>query len=393
MLRLKPDSAQTRIDIGDNYYAAGCYDEAMKAFQEALKIDPHHADAHYNIGCALEKQNRYDQAMEVYKKTIALKPDYPEAHMNLALLLLLKGDYENGWKEYEWRFQRKDIKEQYQTEFPYPRWDGTLFRGKRLLVKNEQGMGDTLQLVRFLPLVKARGGTVIFEAEKPLFTLLAGYPWMDEIITFRGDEEPSDIDFYIYLFDLPKIFGTTLATIPAEIPYLHADQSKQELWKPRFTKDHLNVGLVWAGNPANKDDQYRSIPLTYLAPLWNVPGIQFYGLQKGEAALQAEALSRHMPLISLGDDLQDFSDTAAVLECLDLLIAVDTSVVHLAGAMGKPVWNLRPQKPYWVWMLDREDSPWYPSMRIFRQKQLGNWAEVIQMVSDSLRHLVAGEKF
>ncbi len=389
---LDSGNAEAFNNLGTLYSKKDAYDIALKKYTQTVRLDPNHAGAFYNIAKIFQNLKRFDEAIDYYKRAVSLKPDFVDAHVNLAFLLLLKGDFVSGWIEYEWRFQREDWKNTYPLLCDVPRWDGSPFKGKRLLVQNEQGLGDTIQLIRFLPIVKALGGTVVFEAEEALLDLLRNFDGIDELVQFQGKVSPKEIDYYIYLFSIPLLFGTKIDTIPKNIPYLQPNHEKQTYWKKRLSGDYFKVGLVWSGNPLNKDNCFRSCDLEKFAPLSEITGIRLYGLQKGEASYQVRKLPPSMEVISLGEELYDFSDTAGVIANLDLVIAVDTAVVHLAGAMGKLVWNLRYDKPYWVWLLEREDTPWYPTMRIFRQEKLNRWEAVIKHVKKELSLLVEAKK-
>ncbi|MCK4988575.1 MAG: hypothetical protein KAS40_23730, partial [Desulfobacterales bacterium] len=271
-----------------------------------------------------------------------------------------------------------------------PRWSGESFAGRRLFVHSEQGIGDILQFVRYLPSVKARGGTVIFETRKPLMGLFKDLSGIDELVMFSADGNPAaEFDLYVPLASLPGIFETTLENIPAEVPYLFADREKSALWKDRLTAVGLKVGLVWAGTDT---DPRRACPLGWLKSLSDISGVNLYGLQKGIAAeqIEVEGLPQEMRMTNLGQEFEDFTDTAAVIENLDLVISIDTSVAHLAGAMGKPVWVMLPYAADWRWFLNRDDSPWYPTMRLFRQEKQGDWETVLQRITKELQKVAGG---
>jgi len=307
----------------------------------------------------------------------------PDGHWNLALALLVQGHFPEGWEEYEWRWKTKGLLSPRQL-LPQPLWDGRPLAGRAILLHAEQGLGDTIQFIRYLPLVAQRGGRVIVECQPELQRLVQAMT-PDIPVLARGQPLP-DFAFQCPLLSLPKALGTTLATIPATVPYLHADAQNVQMWRDRLAGhgSALKVGLIWAGNPHHKNDRNRSVKLASLAPLAQVPGVQFYSLQKGAAAAQAKTPPPGMDLIDRTDDLQDFADTAAMIANLDLVIAVDTSVVHLAGALAKPVWTLLPYCPDWRWLLKRQDSPWYPTMRLFRQPEIGDWDSVIQQLAAAL---------
>ncbi len=369
----------------------GEFDAALDKCRQALSRKFDYAEAYNTAAAILLKKGLYAEAIESYKHAVRLKPDYAEAHSNLGMTLLLTGRFEEGWPEYSWRL--KTDKAAYLRGHAVPAWDGSCFAGKRLLVRHEQGFGDNIQFMRYLPMVKRLGGTVACEVLRPLADLYAGLPGVDEVVDVpSGATSAGAIDLQIPLLELPRIFRTTLETIPADVPYLHADSLKAQYWRPRFSRTELNVGIVWAGQPAHPEDRTRSCPLRHFLPLSRIPHVRLFGLQKGAAAAQVKDLATEMPLPNLGEQLTDFTDTAAVIENLDLVISVDTAVLHLAGAMAKPVWAVIPFCPDWRWMLDRPDSPWYPTMKLFRQQQYGCWDDVFRRVSQELMTWVGRRK-
>ncbi len=428
-ISLKPDYAQAYNNMGAALYSLGQYAAAVENCKQAVSLKPDYAEAYNNMSVALQSQNqfpaaienckqaiatapdyyeayntmatllqmqgRHNEAIEYYRQTLRLKPDYAEVHNNLALALLLCGRFAEGWKEYEWRLHPKIAA--YPHRYQTPRWDGSSFVGKRLLVHYEQGLGDSLQFVRYLPMAKARGGTVIFEARKPLIGLFRGFEGIDELVEAQPNTPPDvKFDYHIPLLSLPGIFATTLETIPADIPYLHADAAKAEAWRGQFSEADLKIGLVWAGRPAKMNDglhlRYRCCEPENFKPLAKVKGVKFYGLQKGSAASESKKLAEILPITNLADQLEDFTDTAAVIENLDLVISVDTAVLHLAGMMGKEVWALLSFIPDWRWMLERTDSPWYPTVRLFRQKKWGDWDDVFRRLTEQLQRLISRNK-
>jgi hypothetical protein len=272
-------------------------------------------------------------------------------------------------------------------------WDGSGFSGKRLLIRYEQGLGDNLQFVRYVPMVKALGGTVTLETARPLLGLLEGFEGIDRLVEAAPDgQATAEFDLDVFLLDLPRIFGTTAETIPAEVPYLYADRSKTEYWRDRLDGDDFKVGVVWAGSPKHTNDSNRSCSIQHFRPLTEIESVRLIGLQKHESAVGAGQLSDEMPFMNLGEKLADFTDTAAVIENLDMVISVDTAVLHLAGAMGKRVWGLLPFEADWRWMLESSDSPWYPTMRLFRQTAAGDWGGVFGNVADELRQCVCARR-
>ncbi|HMK49340.1 MAG TPA: glycosyltransferase family 9 protein, partial [Thermodesulfovibrionales bacterium] len=307
---------------------------------------------------------------------------------SIALLQLRSGDFENGWKGYEWRWQLKDELATARF-FSQPRWDGSDISGKTVLLHSEQGFGDTIQFARYAPLVADLGATVIIECQRELVSLLRSVKGVHTVIA-RDDEAPP-FDIHCPLLSLPSVFGTKLETIPGKVPYISADQAAIQLWRDKIISAPAapRIGLAWSGNPKKPTDRFRSCPLDAFIPLSGVGDITFFSLQKGAAARQAGTLSEDLKILDYTDKINDFSDTAALVQNLDLVITVDTAVAHLAGALGKPVWILLPFVSDWRWMRDREDSPWYPTMRLFRQRSSGDWESVMSRVSECLREFVS----
>ena len=398
-IRLEPDFAEAYYNLANSLRDETRCTEAIENYRHAVQLKPDFAEAYNHLGGVLNAKGEYaevienDKAIENYRRALQIKPNFAEAHWNLSLALLRTGRFTEGWKEYEWRLNPTLKMTVYPHCYETPRWDGSCFKGKRLIVHCEQGLGDTLHFVRYLPMVKARGGTAILEIRKPLYRLLQNFPGVDELVEASLDNKPAvKFDYHVSLMDLPKIFETTLETIPAEVPYIHACPTKAEYWRKKLTGADFKVGIVWAGSPTHGNDRYRSCTLKHFAPLTEVDGVRLYGLQKGEAAAQAEELADEMAITNLGAEFEDLTDTAAAIENLDLVISVDTSVLHLAGAMGKPAWALLPFSPDWRWMLDRQDSPWYPTMKLFRQKKWGQWEPVFQEVAEELRTMATKHK-
>jgi tetratricopeptide (TPR) repeat protein len=390
-VEIDPNYAEVYSNLGIALKDRQQFAEAIENFERALRIEPDFAEAYYNLANSLRDEGRCSEAIENYEQAIRLKPDYAEAHWNMSLTNLLSGNFTEGWKGYRWR-RNIDLKILIGRHYTgKPRWDGTPFEGKRLFVHYEQGLGDNIQFVRYLPMIKARGGTVIFETLRPLIALLQDFPGADQVVENRADGKPSvDFDVYTSLLDMPNIFGTTLETIPAEIPYIHAETAKAQYWRNKLAGPFFKVGIVWAGSPTHGNDRYRSCKLKDFAPVAKVDGFRLYGLQKGVAAAQMDEMAEVLPIVNISKEFEDFTDTAAAIENLDLVISVDTSVLHLAGAMGKPAWALLPYAPEWRWMLNRQDSPWYPTMRLFRQSQWSHWEPVFEQVAAELQ--AAAEK-
>ncbi len=388
-IELRADHAEAYNNLGRTLKECGRIGEAVQNCVRAIGLNPNLAEAHNNMGLLLRAQGRHDEAIESYEKAIQLKPDYANAHWNYSLALLSCGRYAEGWQEYQWRRKAK-LGAILDSQRDRPgSWDGSPFSGKRLLIRYEQGMGDNLQFVRYAPMVKARGGTVIFETLEPLLGLLEGFDGIDELVAASPDGHPTvQFDLDVFVLDLPRLFGTTVETIPAEIPYLHADRAKVDSWGGRFGADDFKVGIVWAGSPRHTNDANRSCALGHFRHLGQIDGVRLLGLQKGPAAARTEQADVGMPFVNLGDEFEDFADTAAAIENLDLVVSVDTAALHLAGAMGKQVWALLPFDADWRWLRDRDDSPWYPTMKLFRQSRPGDWDGLFDSVAAELRRHV-----
>jgi len=382
---LNPDHAEVHNNLGTFLQEQGKLDEAIEIYKKAISLKPDHVKAHNNLGAVLQEQGKYDEAMEYYKRAISLKPDYAEAHMNRSFVLMLTGNLEEGWPEYEWRLHTKD---RISRTFQQPGWDGTPLNGRSILVHAEQGMGDTIQFVRYLPMIQAKGGHVILECQNSLFRLLKNNAGVYDVIEKTPDSKSHNhIDVHIPLLSLPGIFGTKLDTIPSVVPYITADPGLVKQWSTRLShNDDFKIGIVWAGSPHHKNDRNRSCKLEDFAQLAEIPGLSFYSVQKGPASAEVNDPPKGMNIINLADELNDFTDTAAIIASLDLVISIDTSVAHLAGAIGKPVWNLLPFAPDWRWFLNRDDSPWYPGMRLFRQTKPNDWRSVFQQAKKELNN-------
>jgi hypothetical protein len=324
------------------------------------------------------------ESLDMYEQIVARWPDRMDALANRSLAILTLGDLPRGFAEYETRWKSAAFKD--KVSMPCPRWDGADVTGKTILLTSEQGSGDVIQFIRYAPLVSARGAKVSVHCSPELRGVIETVAGVSGIF-HAGDQLPP-MDFYAPLASLPSIFKTTLDTIPANVPYVRADPDKLARWQERLASaSGFKVGIVWAGTPLHQNDCARSSKLSDFAPL-AIQGVSLFSLQKGKPESQLASPPPGMQITALGPDLRNFADTAALLQCLDLLISVDTSVVHLAGALGKPVWTLLAKGPDWRWMLDREDSPWYPTMRLFRQREMGNWSDVIARVSENLRQQV-----
>jgi Flp pilus assembly protein TadD len=382
-LRLNPNYADAYYNLGILYSEKEQFDEAIECYQKALQLDPNHFNTFKGLGIVFQEKGQVDNALSCYQKALQVNPNDPEAHWNKALLLLLNSHFKEGWKEFEWRWKTKKINVAH-CDFPQPLWDGHDIEGLTILLYAEQGLGDTIQFIRYASLVAQQGAKVIIECQKELIPLLQKVEGVQKAVTFG--QQLLEFDIHYPLLSLPLLFDTTIQTIPAKIPYIGVNATSVQKWTSRIKANtsKQKIGLVWAGSPRHKRDRYRSCPLEIFAPLARLSNMTFYSLQKGDAAEQAKNPPEGMNIVDFTEDIHDFSDTAAVIENLDLTISVDTSVAHLAGAMGKPVWTLLPFAPDWRWMLNRADSPWYPTMRLFRQPSPGDWETVIKNISKDL---------
>lgn len=423
-LRAQPRSAETWLEYGAAFSKSHRHLQALQCFERVLDIEPGRTQAyvyagaalieskqyrlallccdqalaqadinseiaHYNKALALSRLHRLEEAIAENEKAIALKPDYADAHWNASLCRLLLGDYAKGWCQYEWRWQRSGAKPEDVRQFEQPLWLGKeSLHGKTILLHAEQGLGDTLQFCRYVEKVSALGARVILDVYPGLKPILQHLP-VAELIE-RGEPLP-DFDYHCPLLSLPLAFNShSDRDIPNASPYLYSDPSKAAHWRQVLgEKTQPRIGIVWSGNPGHQTDSERSIPLSQWAPLLAAP-FEFISLQKELRHKDAQTLLQRHRIRHYGEQLHDFSDTAALIEQLDLVIAVDTAVAHLAAAMGKPVWLLLHYNPDWRWQLQRSDSPWYPSVRLFRQALRDDWQGVIYALSHALAGYLAG---
>lgn len=383
----RPDYIDARYNVSRTLQDLDRLDEAERGYCDVIARSPAFASAHNNLGNTLLALGRTQQAAECYSRAAALSPEFARAHWNLGLLNLLLGDFAAGWEGYEWRFRHEPWR---LRPFSQPAWDGAPLEGRKILLHAEQGHGDTLQFVRYAPLVKARGGFVIIECHTALVRLLRGVAGADEVVA-RGTALP-EFDVHAPLLSLPRLFGTAVSTIPAAVPYLTAAAELAGRWRGLRGDSagaSYRVGLTWAGSPGHRNDRNRSLSCGELSLLKGIPDVAFFSLQHGAAPEELALLARELRLAPFGAEFSDFADTAAAIADLDLVISVDTAVAHLAGALGKPVWVLLPFAPDWRWMLDREDSPWYPTMRLFRQPRRGDWRGALERMRAELSRMAA----
>jgi tetratricopeptide (TPR) repeat protein len=386
-IRQKPDYAEAHHNLGTALAEQGRLAQAEACYREALRLKPEYIDACGNLAAALVGQDRPEEAAAVYRQILEYKPDSPDTHLSRALACLLMGYWEEGWAEYDWRWRVPEF-----GTLPYkePLWDGSPLEGRTILLHAEQGLGDTLLAVRYAPLVKERGGSVVLACPKALLRLLAGFPGVDRLVEQGSALPPFDVQ--APLLSLPGIFHTTPDTVPADVPYLFADPGLVQHWQRELGSGlEFRVGIAWQGNPKFKADRQRSIPLAEFAPLAAVEGVKLYSLQKGFGSEQVKAVS--FPVVDLGPRLDEtagaFMDTAAVMRSMDLMITSDSAVAHLAGALGVHSWVALPFAPHWVWLREREDCPWYPTMRLFRQTSWGSWGDVFARIAAGLRRRAA----
>jgi tetratricopeptide (TPR) repeat protein len=382
-IAMQPDYPEAHSNLGNALQNNGQLDEAIAAHRRAVALNPELSGAHSNLGSALKDAGQLEAAIAAYRQAIILKSDFAEAHFNLALSLLLQGDFRSGWAEHEWRWKCKGVQSTF-SHFSQPQWDGSDLTNRTILLHVEQGLGDAIQFVRYLPLVAERGAKVIFRCNPELRRLLEGN---GGVATWLAPGEPAPpFDLHCPLLSLSRAFGTTLESIPARIPYVFADPKLSEFRRTELAAHSpaLKAALVWAGSPTHKNDRNRSMKLADLVPLMHLPGVRCFSLQKGEAAAQATTLPEGIELIDWTSELTDFADTAALIANLDVVISVDTAVAHLAGAMGKPVWLMLPFAADWRWLTNRNDSPWYPTMRLFRQPAWGDWKSVVAEIARAL---------
>jgi Flp pilus assembly protein TadD len=410
-LQIKPDWPQAQNNLGNNLADLGLMDQAIAAFQRALKLNPDLPEVHGNLGNVLRKLGQLDQAEAAYGKSLSLRqsieiqnnlggllaargqfaqaaqihqnilaahPDYAPAHWDLALLLLLQGDYQRGWPEYEWRWRVPDLR--LGAPLNTPRWRGEDLAGKTILIHTEQGLGDAIQFCRFIPSVAERAGKLILLCQRELLPLFERLPGVAQCLP--RDQQPPAHDVHCPLLSLPMILGITLENLPAAFPYLSADAALVQKWADNFSAEkRRKIGIVWAGR--SYPDPARSAPLAEMAALGQVPGICWISLQTGDAAF--EPPPPNFTFIDCGRDLKNLHDTAAILAGLDQIVTIDTATAHLAGAMGKPTCVLLKNVADWRWMRDRDDCPWYPTLRLFRQPRPGDWQTPINQIIHALQ--------
>ena len=392
-LPITPTAPEIHFDLGNILLELDQPSAAVACFRRALELNPDSTETEIDLGLALEAVNDYPGAIHCFERVLYRHPEEIPAHFSLGLDLLMLGDYPRGFKEFEYRLQRKDA-----VKYPLsqPKWAGESLVGKTLLLVCEQGLGDIIQFVRFAAKVKQLGGTVLFGCIKPLEKLLSNIPGIDGLIS-SPDHLP-DYDYYLPIMSLPGILGTTLEEIPSvlSVPYLKPDPDLVAYWTARLGErkpGELRVGLAWQGSPTNTMDRYRSIPLESFVGLSQVPGLRLVSFQRNQGVEQIPPLMGRLPLTCFTDEpgreVDSFLDSAALMSLMDVMISVDSAPIHLAGALGVRTWLLCRKQSEWRWMLDREDSPWYPTLRIFRQSVVGQWEDVIKRITHELNQLAS----
>ena len=383
-LELEPHQPILHNNLGTVLHNLGRYDIAIENFATATSLKVDYSEAWSNMGNAQKDSGLYNEAEASYQKAIACNSNNAEAHHNLGLLYLLRGDFQVGWTEYSWRWQTANYPTPLRS-YNISRWNGESLEGRHILIYPEQGLGDLVQFARYVPILHKAGARVSLEVPTALHRLMQGLQGVENLV-MHGDSPPV-FDTHCPLMELPRLSKTVQETIPSEACYLQADPDLIDYWTNRLgSHDGFRVGIVWAGNPNHKKDRERSINARLFQPLATLPGVHLFSLQQER---DNEAISLISPNTEdLAPLLFDFAETAAAMRSMDLIITVDTAVAHVAGAMGLPVWTLLPFVPDWRWLLNRNDSPWYPSMRLFRQETPGDWESVMNRVMQALHKLV-----
>lgn len=383
----RPEMADAHLNLSVALGDLGEVHESIAAAEAALRYNPRLIDALVQLSLQLTDLGRLDEAIAACDRALALQADHAEAHSSRALALLSKGDFARGLPEYEWRWRTKTMVPRAMFA---PRWDGSPLAGRTLLLYVEQGKGDILQFIRYAPLIKATGGRVVFECDKDLQPLLSTCPGIDSFLA-PGELLPR-IDVHAPLLSVPGLLRTTLDNIPCQTPYLRANPAMAENWRSKLARtEGFKVGIAWQGSQAFRGDRWRSPPLALFEPLARVPGVRLISLQKGlgtEQIAQLGAKFEVLELAELDDAGGAFMDTAALMHSLDLVVTSDTSIAHLAGALARPVWVALAVAADWRWLQDRRDSPWYPTMRLFRQTTLGDWSPVFAELAAELQNAV-----
>ena len=384
-IEIAPGLGSAYYNLGNLLSARGAWAEAESLYRRSLAANPSNVDPIYNLANAVRDLGRLDEAIALYRRALELRPNYHAVRDSLGMALLLNGQFAEGWEAYEARW----LSDMLSRGFTQPRWDGKKHGKKTLLIHAEQGLGDTIQFLRYVPRAMERfGGKVVLEVQAPLVDIV--HRTVPKAVMVAQNDPIPEFDYYIPLLSLPHLFETTVETVPNGLPYLTALPDRVRKWRKELGKGSaLRVGLVWAGNPKHKNDHNRSMPFAALKALPTGKGIQYFSLQMGDRRVDID--QSILPVEDLGERIKDFDDSAAILSCLDLVIACDTAAAHLAGALSVPVWTLLPLAPDWRWILARDDTPWYPAMRLFRQWRYGDWTGPLGAVAEILGPLAMGE--
>jgi len=384
-IQIRPAFPVAFNNLGNTFRLQRRLDESIASFDHALRLKPDYVNAHKNKGTALVWEGHLAEALASYRRALEFAPDDGETRKNLGVILLLQGNFEEGWREYNWRWKTDQAS---LPKYPQPIWDGSSLDGRTILLSVEQGLGDTVQFIRYAEVLKKKYDCrVIAACQKTLLPLLGSCPGIDVLVA--QDEDPPSFDVFAPLLDVPGILGDNLTAFPTDVPYLSADPELAERWQREVDAYRgLKIGIAWQGNPKHHADRMRSVPLVEMAPLGKLKGIQFFSLQKGPGVEQLDTIGARLNIVHLGDHLDEtsgaFMDTAAVLKSLDLLVTSDTAIAHVAGALGVPVWLALAYVPDWRWLLERDDTPWYPTIRLFRQAAVGDWSSVFERMSEEL---------
>jgi len=384
-LERDPDNTQTLSNFGNALKDAGRHKESIEMFRRAMKLNPSDAGMVYNFGITLKDAGLIDESLDVLDQARELNPDLADIRWDIALAHLVKGDFENGWPAYESRWELSYTP---NLRFPDQQWNGRKVKGT-IVMATEQGYGDAIQFVRYAPMVRKKCSRLVLECREGIEDLLGTVNGIDEVVT-RGKKLP-DFDAYVPLLSLPRVLKTKFTKISKDTPYLNVEQAKKaqcrELLRPLGNR--FKVGIVWAGSPTHKNDHNRSLAFEHFLELLKVPGVALLSLQKGERVKELTGSGCGALVSNLDPAIKDFTDTAAFVSELDLVIMCDSSVAHLASALGKPVWTLIPYAPDWRWLTGRDDSPWYPTMRLFRQSEPSRWDDVFENIVAALHKTVA----
>ena len=391
-IELDPDDVSAHHNLGKLFSDLGDLNLATDHYRRAMSLEPNNANAQVGLGSVFAMQGNFSHAEECFQHALAIDPKRAQAHFNLSLIHLVRGDLADGFRGYEYRWQTSSFS---PRGLPQPMWNGETVPDKTVLIHCEQGLGDTLQFCRYLQLVKQRVGRVVLEVPRSLLPLLRTCPGVDCLVA-AGDEL-RDFDFQSPLLSLPRILGTTLQSLPDNVPYLTASPDRVDKWEKKLgPKDGLRIGIAWRGNPCHQFDKDRSVPLTAFEPLAKIDGVTLISLQKGQGSDDIKAIRDPFGLIDFGSELDlhggAFMDTAALMKNIDLVISVDSAPAHLAGGLGVPVWLVLSRVADWRWLLNREDSPWYPTMRLFRQTISGDWQHVFGHIADQLKAYAETER-